>query len=152
MRSILYRKWLPNIRKLSQGRTSEKSSDATARNLPAVNRESSKPNFKVQNYFRIWTSRKIFCETCCTLNNSTIAIPTTFWIMKCFKLTINLSWVDSKQIRNSHNNLNPDIQHTLGITLRKFKSPINPNSIWLWIADMLFWWQNFKEIGKFRKI
>ena len=46
------RKWLPNIRKLSQGRTSEKSSDATAKNLP-VNRESSKPNFKVGNFYQI---------------------------------------------------------------------------------------------------
>ena len=46
------RKWLPNIRKLSQGRTSEKSSDATSKNLP-VNRESSKPNFKVGNFYQI---------------------------------------------------------------------------------------------------
>ena len=45
------RKWLPNIRKLSQGRTSEKSSDATAKNLP-VNRESSKPNFKVRIFIK----------------------------------------------------------------------------------------------------
>merc|ERR1711874_5938 len=38
-------KWLPNIRKLSQGRTSEKTSDATTKNLP-LSRES-KSNFKL---------------------------------------------------------------------------------------------------------